>query len=133
VLVSRNNTVFYNESIPKIFASLASLYVCTFSAHTLSHKASGKLQNALTIEHGIISTYKHTDMLKINKSYVKICESSCCLLNAFLLPFLAAFVSNVTSAVVISDEWKIEVNSMDGHQRGNKIKLSDCLCVCLCK
>jgi hypothetical protein len=59
-------------------------------------KASKKNWNALTIEHGIISTYKHTGMLKINNSYVKICECSCCL--------LAVFVSIVTHAVVTGDQ-----------------------------
>jgi hypothetical protein len=45
-------------------------------------------------------------MLKMNNSYVKICESYCCLLNAFLPPFLAVFVSIVTYSVVFSNEWE---------------------------
>jgi hypothetical protein len=37
VLVSRNNTIFYGESIPKIFASFAlDKYVHIFSVHSLS-------------------------------------------------------------------------------------------------
>jgi hypothetical protein len=47
-------------------------------------KASNNLWNAFTVEHGIISTYEQTGMLKINNSYEKNCESSCCLLAAFL-------------------------------------------------
>jgi hypothetical protein len=49
-------------------------------------KASKKLVNTLTVEHGNVSNYEHACMLKMNNSYVKICESSHCLLVAFLLP-----------------------------------------------
>ncbi len=48
VFVSRNNTIFYGESIPKIFAGFAlDKYISTFSAYILSHKASKILHTAL--------------------------------------------------------------------------------------
>jgi hypothetical protein len=34
-----------------------------------------------------------------------------------LLPFLTAFVSNVTPTVAISNEWKIGVNSMASERK----------------
>jgi hypothetical protein len=40
-------------------------------------------QKALTVDFGIKSTYKHSHIQKIDDSYVKICESSCCVLAAF--------------------------------------------------
>jgi hypothetical protein len=40
-------------------------------------------QKALTIDFCIKSTYKHSHVLKIHDSYVKICESSHCFLAAF--------------------------------------------------
>jgi hypothetical protein len=43
---------------------------------------NGESMNALTVEHGTISTYKHSYIIKIFNSYGKICESSCCFLAA---------------------------------------------------
>jgi hypothetical protein len=57
VIAGRFSMMFYNESIP------GSSY-CRF---------------------GMKSTYKHSHILNIHDSYVKICESSCCFLAVFLI------------------------------------------------
>jgi hypothetical protein len=69
-------------------------------------KASKNLRNTLTIEHGIISTYEHTGMLKINYSYVNNCEvlaalslRSCCLLTAFVLIVTCAIVQKMKKTI----------------------------------
>jgi hypothetical protein len=42
-------------------------------------------QNALTVDYGTKSTYKHSHVLKIHYSCVRICESSHCFLAVFLI------------------------------------------------
>jgi hypothetical protein len=69
VLVSRNNTIFYGVSGSEL---LASLFTYILSRYIGYHsKASEIVWNALTVEYGIISTYKHDGMLKIKSSSVK--------------------------------------------------------------
>jgi hypothetical protein len=47
VLISRNKTVFYDESVLKIFTSLDCFTFVLFLLHTLLHKVIKKLQSAL--------------------------------------------------------------------------------------
>ncbi len=55
VIAGRFSMIFYGKSVPE----------------------------ALTIDFGIKSTYKHSHIQKIHDSYVKICQSSGCFLAAF--------------------------------------------------
>jgi hypothetical protein len=70
VLVSRNITEFYGVSGSEL---LASLFTFVLSQYIGYHGKSIEIVwNALTIEYGIISTYKHDGMLKIKSSSVKL-------------------------------------------------------------
>ncbi len=76
VLVSRNNAKFYSESIPKIFASFAlDIYICNFSVHNLSCKASKILQTTLTRR---LWYYFYLQAIRYAKNQQFLCQNLCC-------------------------------------------------------
>ncbi len=69
MLVSRNNTIFYEVSGSELLASLFTFLLSRYIGY--HNKASKIVRNALTIEYGIIFTYEHNGMQKILSSSVK--------------------------------------------------------------
>jgi hypothetical protein len=73
------------RSFTNFYVGIEYFYDMVALVSRLSTMFNDESMNALTVEHGTISTYKHSHIVKIFNSNVKIYKSSCCFLAAGML------------------------------------------------